>query len=234
MSFNRSAYDDGAYRQQLNQSVGVGNYMVGTPNNLDPNCEACYPYAPTVRLQTQGDSVLRNTALIDVDSELIGITRPLSKDPAKKFVPCCPEAACRGGYPCGGGVNVECTKCNTNLKRGQRPNDTNLKHFKDCFFPQEYTRLSNAPCTLRGTGWNRWEWLCIDPQERVQIPFDWNISSRTLSKDNHRPCIPTPIDATPSLPRGGNLPCQQTMPVCANNLEPVDIQWRNCNTIKQY
>ena len=30
MSFNRAAYDDGAYRQQLNQSVGVGNYLLGT------------------------------------------------------------------------------------------------------------------------------------------------------------------------------------------------------------
>lgn len=234
MSFNRISYDDGAYQQQLNQSVGTGNYLLETPNNLDENCEACYPYAPSVRLQTQGDSVYKNTPLIDVDSELLGLNRPLTKDPSGKYIPCCSGAACVGGLPCGGGVNTECTNCQQNLKRGQRPGDQNLKHFKDCFFPAEYTRLSNAPCTLRGTGWNRWEWLCIDPQERVEIPFDWNISARTLSKDNHRPCVPTPIDQAPTMPRGGRLPCQSTMPVCANNLEPAPIQWRKCETIKQY
>ena len=37
MSFNRITYDDGAYNQQLNQSVSVGNYLLGTPNNLDEN-----------------------------------------------------------------------------------------------------------------------------------------------------------------------------------------------------
>ena len=57
---------------------------------------------------------------------------------------------------------------------------------------QEDTRLSNPPCTLRGTGWNRWEWLCQDPQEELR-PFDFNISNRIAAKDAHRPCIPIPI-----------------------------------------
>lgn len=234
MSFNRISYDNGTYKQNLNQSVGGAQYMLGTPNNLDENCEQCYPYPPTIRLQSQGDSVLKDTPLVEVDSELMGLNRQLTKDPSKQYKPCCPDASCRGGYPCGGGINVECAKCNDNLKRGERPNDGNLKHFKDCWFPEEFTRLSNGPCTLRGTGWNRWEWTCIDPQERTEIPFDWNISSRTLSKDQHRPCVPNPIDANPALPKGGNLPCQKTIPACANNILPTDVQWRKCDTIRQY
>jgi hypothetical protein len=232
MSFNRIKYDDGAYNQQLNQSVSVGNYSLGTPNNLDENCEACYPYAPDVRLQSQGNSVYRDIPLIDVDSELSGLNRPLTKDPAKLYIPKCPNSICKSGYPCGGGVNSEC-ECESCKVRGQRPGDASLKHFKDCMAPQEYTRISNAPCTLRGTGWNRWEWLCLDPQERVEVPFDWNISSRTISKDNHRPCIPTPIDTTPAMPRGGSLPCQKTVSVCANNTLPADIQWRTCASVAQ-
>ena len=248
MSFNRATYDDGAYKQQLYQSVGVGNYLLGTPNNLDKNCESCYPYPPTVRLQVQGDSLIANTPLIDVDSELLGLTRPLSKDPSQKYVPCCPGAACKGGLPCGGGVLEECTNCKQNLKRGQRATDSNLKHFKDCFFPEEFTRLSNGPSTLRGTGWNRWEWLCINPQERVEVPFDFNISARTLSKDNHRPCVPNPIDPSLSLPPGGSLsglalptggsipttlPCINTSPVCGNYTTPSP-QWRSCQSIRNY
>ena len=34
-----------------------------------------------------------------------------------------------------------------------------LISFDNCFKGSEDTRLSNPPCNLRGTGWNRWEWL---------------------------------------------------------------------------
>jgi hypothetical protein len=234
MSFNRIKYDDGAYKQILNESIGVSAYLLGTPNNLDKNCEGCYPYAPDIRLQSQGDSVLKDTFLIDVDTELSGLNRKLSKDPSKNFIPCCPNALCKGGLPCGGGVMEECAVCKEVSKRGSRPADSKLKHFKDCMFPSEYTRHSNAPCTLRGTGWNRWEWLCTDPQERVELPFDWNISSKTLALDNHRPCVPTPIDPTRALPTGGNLPCAKTTPVCANYTQPASINTQRCNTIKQF
>ena len=77
-----------------------------------------------------------------------------------------------------------------------------MQHWKDCFVAAEDTRLTNPSCNLRGTGWNRWEHLlCGNPQERVEIPFNWNISNRIQAKDNHRPCIPSPLDPTPALPR---------------------------------
>jgi hypothetical protein len=76
---------------------------------------------------------------------------------------------------------------------------------------------------LRGHGWNRWEWLCHDPQENVSRPFEWNVSNRILVKDNHRPCIPKPLDPTPVLPRGGTLPCEMTVPTCANFTLPVSV-----------
>jgi hypothetical protein len=234
MSFNRIKYDDGAYKQLLNESIGPSTYLLGTPNNLDENCEPCYPYPPTTRLQTVGDSVLKDTFMIDVDTELLGLNRKLTKDPLKEYIPCCPNALCKSGLPCGGGVNEECAMCNGSTKRGARPQDHKLKHFKDCMFPQEFTRLSNAPCTLRGTGWNRWEWLCLNPQDKVEIPFDWNIDSRTLAKDNHRPCIPTPLDPTRAYPTGGNLPCQKTSPTCSAFTQPASINWRKCGTISQY
>ena len=33
------------------------------------------------------------------------------------------------------------------------------------------------------------------------VPFDFNISDRTLAKDNHRPCIPKPMDQHAALPK---------------------------------
>ncbi|KAG2424909.1 hypothetical protein HXX76_014067 [Chlamydomonas incerta] len=58
----------------------------------------------------------------------------------------------------------------------------------------EDTRMSNPPCTLRGQGVNRWEWLPRDPQATALLPFSTNVSNRLLAKDNHRPCLAEPID----------------------------------------
>lgn len=230
MSFNRLNYDTGAYTQELNQSVGPGVYKLGEPQI---SCEQCYPYPPSVRLQSQGNSIDKTKFLIDVDSELLGLNRRKSKDPSKNYVPCCPESVCTSGQPCGQGVIGGC-KTKKNLKRGQRYPDDNLRHFKDCFIPAEDTRLSNPACNLRGTGWNRWEWLCLDPQERIEVPFDYNISNRIIVKDNHRPCIPKPIDPEPALPKGGNLPCVPTGPTCSANTDPPSVHWRKCSEIKNY
>ena len=227
MSFNRLDYDKEAYRQVLNQSVGPGVYRLGEP---PISCEQCYPYPPTVRLQRQGDSISRNFPLVDVDSELMGITRKLSKDIKKQYKPCCEDNACTTGEVCGQGVVGNCK----NRKPGQRSSDYNLKHYRDCFLPAEDTRLSNPSCNLRGTGWNRWEWLCLNPQDRVEVPFDYNISNRIIVKDNHRPCIPNPIDPTPTLPKGGDLPCEPTALTCAAFTQPNSVHWQNGSCIKEY
>lgn len=51
-------------------------------------------------------------------------------------------------------------------------------------FPMTHARLVDPPCTLRGSGWNRWEWLCQNPQENVMIPFEWAVDSRHATKDS--------------------------------------------------
>jgi len=45
-----------------------------------------YPWAPTTSLQKMGGSVLDEN-FIDVESEIKNITRPLSNDPFKKYLP---------------------------------------------------------------------------------------------------------------------------------------------------
>lgn len=227
MSFSKNIYDKESYRQSISQSVGPGVYRMATP---PISCEPCYPYPPSVRLQKRGDSLIKNTPLVDVDSELSGITRKLSKNINEQYIPQCPDSVCTSGEVCGQGVVGQCS----GMKRGERASDSNLVHMPDCFIPAEDTRLSNPSCNLRGTGWNRWESLCKNPQERVEMPFDWNINNRIVVKDNHRPCIPNPIDPTPALPVGGDLPCEQTTNTCANFTEPASVNWQNENNIRNY
>ena len=84
MSFNRLNYDTCAYRQNLYQSVGPGEYRLTEPPNLD---EPCFAESPQIRLQRQGVSVDTTKPLIDIDSELMNITREASNCPSKKYIP---------------------------------------------------------------------------------------------------------------------------------------------------
>lgn len=202
MSFNRLNSDTCQYKQTLAESVGPGEYQINTPPIA---CEPCYPYPPSVRLQTSGDSVDTNSYMIDIDSELLNITRKASKCPSKKYLPGCSDK-----------------------------NPAPLTNWKDCFSPADETRTSNPPCNLRGTGWNRWEWLCLNPQDKVEMPFDFNINNRIVVKDNHRPCVPTPISPADCLPKGGKLPCAPTGQVCSTPTYPPSVHWRKCNEIKHY
>ena len=198
MSFNRLNYDNGAYIQELNQSIAQGNYKLKEPKI---SCKPCYPSPPTVRLQKQGVSIDKNNYLIDIDSELLGLNKRHSKDPSKRFIP------------------------NTNDK-------PELQHWDNCFIPVEHTRLSNPSCNLRGTGINRWEWLCLNPQDRIEVPFDYNISNRIIVKDNHRACLPIPIDQQLSLPNNNNnnnnnnniFKCNKIHSICS---VPTSMNWEN-------
>lgn len=237
MSSNRLNFDTCQYKQKIVESTGPGNYMLNTP---PVSCEPCYPFDPSVRLQRQGNSIDTSRPLIDINSELLNIVRPASKCPSRKWIPKCPNCNCDVGEPCGQGVSL-CRTCSEKLRNGERcvdqfSNDSKLTHYKDCnvFSPDE-TRNSNPACNLRGTGFNRWDWVCMNPQDRVQVPFDWNINNRILVKDNHRPCVPTPINqlnGTPSYP--DTLPCQKICPpnVCAPHTEPVATSWKSCSQIQ--
>ena len=71
------------YKHELAESVGTGMYQLEPPNN----CEPCHASDSRIKLQSQGVSISRNTALIDIDSELMGITRNLPSGPDKKYIP---------------------------------------------------------------------------------------------------------------------------------------------------
>ena len=208
MSFNKLRYDNCSYKHVLSESVGPGEYQLGTP---PISCDPCFPKDPAYRLQRQGASVSGQQKMIDVDSELMNITRLASNCPNKKYLP--KESTC--GKICEGDV---------------------LHHYSDCDMPTaEETRTSNPACNLRGTGWNRWEWLCMDPQERVLMPFDNMVSNRIIVKDNHRPCVPNPISAEPSLPKPSNKPIiTNIVRTCGVPTDPPSVHWRSSEQISRY
>lgn len=134
-------------------------------------CDACYAPEPTIRQQKWGASL--NSAFIktDVESDLLNINRPTTKTVCDQYNPM------------------------TNKINSAEPVKT-----KECSFPQTHSRLVDPPCTLRSSGWNRWEWLCQNPQEGVMMPFDNLVTTRLAFKDSYRPCIPKPIRSDSVLP----------------------------------
>lgn len=168
MNFSRLRYDNDTYVHNLQQSIGVGEYSIGTPHN---DCDNCSYYAPGINLDHSGSAVC-DKALIDVDSELLNITRKASDCPSQKYLP------------------------------NQKPFcNVNFKNKKECdFLIPEYTLISNPKCTGHESTANRWEWLCTNPQDKAMIDFDYNINNRLIVKDAHRLCLPNPLDQTLSLP----------------------------------
>lgn len=208
MSFNNLKYDTCSYKQVLSESIGPCEYQLGTPFI---SCDDCFSKDPQLILQRNGVSVARNVPQVDVDSELMNITRKLSGCSSKEFIP----------------------KFNA---KGEIDNTIETKHFNDCNIPtRENTRLSNPASTLRGTGWNRWEWLCENPQQRAVVPFDLNINERLVTKDNHRALIPKPIDQSVFLPPQNNEPIKVSIAQApAVPLGPVMVNFNGSNVIREF
>lgn len=103
----------------------------------------------------------------------------------------------------------------------------------------EDTKLSNPPCTLRGSGWNRWEWLERDPQDKAILPFPTNVQNKLVVRDNHRPCVPTPQDQNAVLPSGYDDECytdrelEHVYKSMANDAAPPLMHWRQCCEIQK-
>ncbi len=143
--------------------------------NMPLPCNKCFVESPYIRSQYFSGGTCQDKSLIDVDSELMGLNYKNTKCPSREFDPT-KGAFCQIAEEKGCGTNA--------------------------FLDTEPTRISNHPCTLRGTGWNRWEWLCTNPQDNAFniLPFERLANSQIMAKDNHRACIPQLVDQQKSLP----------------------------------
>ena len=134
-------------------------------------CNATFAPEPTVRQQKWGAAQNSQYMKTDVESDLFNINRPTTKNTCGQYNPATDKVNAAAAVPA-----------------------------KEESFPNTFSRLVDPPCTLRSSGWNRWEWLCDNPQEATMVPFDWNVTTRLQQKDQYRPCIPRPIDSKQILP----------------------------------
>ena len=216
MSFASLGYDSCSYNEKLRRSTGPGMYTLGTPgNDMLSACSQDIPVDPYMRYQHWGPGTCYPGSAVDDGSELLGLNYRSSKCSSDAYIP--------GKYPMQG-------KCSVPGRTGANS--------RPCFRPTEDTRLSNPPCTLRGTGWNRWEWLCYNPQDKAIIPFNWNTNTDIVFKDNHIPCIERPLDESSfipmldrSTPKNINAP---TVEHFASNMQKMQFELLDSNDTISY
>jgi hypothetical protein len=109
---------------------------------------------PTIRMQKWGASHIMSSTKTDVESDLRNIGRPSTRVRCGQYTPTQGEEMAN-----------------------------QLTPMPEAEFPQTFARLVDPPCTLRSTGWNRWEWLGENPQTNVMIPFEWGVDVRNAQKD---------------------------------------------------
>jgi hypothetical protein len=149
MANTRFNYDPCRTNKRLQEATGPGRYMLNVPGNGD---KPCYIEDPQIIIQKWGANLQTNST--NVESELLGINRPLGQD-------------CLGkdDYK---SHRVPTTKVNY-------PNCNQLY--------TEQSRAIMPAWTARDLEQVDWYHLPLNPQENTCIPFQYNMSSRILEND---------------------------------------------------
>jgi hypothetical protein len=151
-NLTRPKWDDFHQADDLRIATYAGSYAF-VPFR---NCPTTFPVNPTIRIQESGDSWVNGKWRTEVESDLKGVGRPPSRWREDKLL-----------------YNPATNEMNqAGLSHAQDENTA----------PLNFNRLTNPPCTLRTTGWNRWQPLFHDPQTTYETPFDFLIPSRDIDK----------------------------------------------------
>jgi hypothetical protein len=139
------------------------------------NCPASFPMDTTTRIQQSGASWVSGLWKTEVESDLMGVGRPSARwrEDSLLYNPM------------------------TNVVN-QKP----LEHAPDESSPLVFNHLTNPPCTLRATGWNRWDFPIHNPQETFETPFDFFIPARDVDKYRFRTHTPARGSYTDEVVKG--------------------------------
>ena len=149
-----TAYDEQQNKLINNQSMGPGMYQL---EESVKHSKVAYPWAPGSNISREDQGPAAN--LIDVQSELHNLSRPLTKDISKEYSPFTTQTFNEPIY--GEGK----------------------------YFDQVSSRISDPAFDLKEFGINRWEALQMNPQDNCIEPFKRIGNNTVLDTlDKHSKC----------------------------------------------
>ena len=154
MSFTRFHDDPCRIKKQLQESTGPGKYRLNVPGNGD---KPCFMEDPSIRLQQWGANLRTNS--INLESDLIGLSRPNTKDCIEK-----------------NSYNLNDVKSNS-------------VSYPTCSLGTDQSRATHPAWMSRDLEQVNWYILPLDPQENTCMSFHNNLSTRLVERDNFTPTI---------------------------------------------
>lgn len=155
MSSTRFNNDPCRIRKQMQEMTGQGKYMLNVPGNGD---KPCFMEDPYIRLQQWGANLRTNT--INLESDLMGLTRPNTKDCIEK-----------------NSYKIHSVK-------------SSAVSYPSCLPVTDQSRATHPAWTARDLEQVDWYILPLNPQENTCIPFHNNLNTRLVERDNFVPNIP--------------------------------------------
>jgi len=149
MAFTRFHDDKCRIEKQLQQATDPCRWILNVPGN---GATPDYMADPQIRIQTWGGNLMTNS--VDLESELRGVNRQLSRD-------------CLG--------KDQYQKFNVPSKPVKYPTNTIMY--------TEESRTIMPAWTARDLEQVDWYTLPLNPQENTCFPFENNVSTRILEKD---------------------------------------------------
>jgi hypothetical protein len=153
MACTRFFYDDCRTKKSLQQATDPGRWILNVPGN---GADLPYIEDPQIIIQKWGANLRTNT--INLESDLKGVNKPLSRD-------------CLG---------------KDNYKNYNVPNEAINYPSSNVLFTSE-SRATNPAWWYRDLEQVDWYYPPLNPQENTCLPFQNNLSTRILEKDYFTP-----------------------------------------------
>jgi hypothetical protein len=155
MSFTRFHDDPARIKKQLEESTFTGRYRLDTPGN---GMDLPFFEDPQLRLQGWGANFRNNS--VNLESDLLGLTRPMNRDL----------------------VDVNDYKIHSVA--------TSHPYYRSSQPFVEESRASHPAWMFRDLEHSRWENPLLNPLNGLEKGFHENIQTRILEKDLFTPSIP--------------------------------------------
>lgn len=155
MAFTNIKYDKCRLEKANQISTETGRYNLAVPG---PGNNVCFEEDPYIRLQKYGANLRTNT--INLESDLMGLTRSLNRD---------------------------CNKLNNYVYKSTNSSKIN---YPSCNPFTQQSRVTHPAWIYKDLEQVNWGILPLNPQENVCFPFQNNLSTRILEKDYFIPQYP--------------------------------------------